>query len=320
MQRHVSILILTISFSLYGCSEKKNQDLVTIAINPWPGYEFLYLAQELGYFEKVGAPIKLVQVSSLSDSQRAYINGRVDGFTSTLIEAVLAEPLGGSSLKVVMIPDYSNGGDVIMAASEIESVKDLKGKRVGCEVTSLGIYVLQRALSKAGLTLNDVEIHNVEQLVGEKELLSGNIDAFVTYPPTSINIAKHGKFNKIFSTAEIPNEVIDTVSISEETLIKHPDIVEKLLQAWQLALDYTEENSTKAYTIMASRERISATEFVETLNDIAILSADDQKKLFKNVSSLKAAVANVCNTLTHVNTMTTDCSDYPNIFYTENKD
>ena len=320
MQRHVFILLLTVSFCLYGCGGKKSQDLVTIAINPWPGYEFLYLAEELGYFKKLGAPIKLVQVSSLSDAQRAYVNGRVNGFTSTLIEAVQAEPLGGSRLKVVMIPDYSNGGDVIMARSNIESVSDLKGKRVGCEVTSLGIYVLQRALSKAGLTLADVEIHNVEQLAGERELLADNIDAFVTYPPVSINIAKHGQFNKIFSTAEIPKEIIDTVSLSEETLKKHPDIVEKLFEAWQLALDYTEENSAKAYVIMANRERISTTEFAETLNDVTILSANEQKKLFRNNASLKAAVANVCNTLNHVKAIQADCANYPDIIYTGNTD
>jgi hypothetical protein len=46
-------------------------------------------------------------------------------------------------LKVIPIPDYSNGGDVIIADTRIGNMLGLKGKRIGCEVSSLGIYILQ---------------------------------------------------------------------------------------------------------------------------------------------------------------------------------
>ena len=126
---------------LTACAKKEPRP-ITIAINPWPGYELLYLAEKKQFFEKVGANIKLYQLGSLSDAQRAYLNGQVDGLTSTLIEAVQAQVLGGQALKIIMVPDYSNGGDVIVSNKSASSISDLKGKTIGCEVSSLGIYIL----------------------------------------------------------------------------------------------------------------------------------------------------------------------------------
>ena len=157
------LLGLLLGFCLQGCnSDQENQGLVTIGINPWPGYEFLYLAEQKGFFKQVGANIKLVQLASLTDAQETYIEGHTDGMTSTLTEVVQAPFLGGKPLNVVLVTDYSNGGDVIIASKDIPDLTSLKGKTVGCEVSSLGIFILQRALKTVGLTLSDVTVVNVE--------------------------------------------------------------------------------------------------------------------------------------------------------------
>jgi len=165
--KNIRIIALSFLVCLFGCSPSAD-DKIKISINPWPGYEFLYLAEQKGIFEQVGLNIELVQTSTLSDAQRAYINNYVDGFTSTLVEAIQVEPLGGNSIKVVLLPDFSNGGDVILANKSIQSITDLKGKNIGCEVSSLGIYILQQALSKYGLLIEDVNIINTEQANGKK--------------------------------------------------------------------------------------------------------------------------------------------------------
>ena len=307
-------LLFVLIFWIQGC-DKPAPSTIKIAINPWPGYEFLYLAEKKGFFEKVGLNVKLIQLVSLADAQRAYINNQVDGFASTIIEAVQAEPLGGKPLKVVLVPDYSNGGDVILANKSIESMSDLKGRVVGAEVSSLGIYVLQRALTKSNMSLSDVTVLNVEQSDGEREIKAGNIDAFVTYPPVSVKMLKLEGVHKIFTSAQIPNEIIDTVSLSQDAIDRNPGVVKKLHQAWQMALDYAENNKEEAYTLMATREGISKEEFQDVLSDLMVLNAMDQKKLFETSDILQQSVRSVCETLVHVNSIEVSCDKYPDIIY-----
>ncbi len=313
-----ALIILTLFLLLQGC-EKQSSPPIKLAINPWPGYEFLYLADKKGFFKDVGLNIQLLQLVSLADTQRAYTKGQVDGLASTLIEAVQAQPLGGKPLKIVLIPDYSNGGDVIISAPGITEVKQLKGKRVGAEIASLGIYVLERALSKAGLTLADVSLVNIEQAQGEKAMQDAHIDAFVSYPPVSVTLLRNEGYQKIFGSDEIPREIIDTVSFSEEIIDKNPDLVEKFRQAWQMALEYANSNKDESYQLMAQREGISKVEFIATLDDLIILDIEEQGRLFEEGDDLQRAVIDVCKTMVHVKSIEVDCNSYPDIIYRKNK-
>lgn len=298
---------------LVACS-KAPPKLVSIAINPWPGYEFLYLAETKGYLETEGLKVKLVQLSSLSDVKRAYITGRVDGMTSTIVEAVQAQFLG-EPLEVVLIPDYSNGGDVIIAGTSVADITALKGKTVGCEVSSLGIFMLQRALQTAGMSIHDVNVVNVEQLQGEQSMLDGSIDAFVTYPPASVELSKHRQFHKIFSSAEIPTEVIDVVAVNKKALAANPNLVKLLHQAWNRVLVDVEENPEAAYAIMAEREGISVDDFKATLSELKIIDGSEQLQLFADTKKLQTAAGNVCETLHYVGVLSGDCNKLPGTVY-----
>lgn len=306
--------IIALVLLLAACF-KQPEKPVTIAINPWPGYEFLYLAEQKGFFKTVDANIQLVQLGSLADAQRAYINGHTDGMASTIIEAVQANPLGGKPLQIVLIPDYSNGGDVIIAHKSITNMQALKGKKIGCEVSSLGIFVLQRALTQAGLTLADITVINTEQVQGEKALFNNEIDAFVGYPPATINILKNTQYHTLFTSADIPFEIIDTVSISTEVLEKKPFLARKIRQAWQMALDFSKQNPKEAYRIMSEREGINSEDFQSVLSDLIILDSKSQQDIFSQPEKLQNSVQAVCNTLVHVKSLNENCENYPNIVY-----
>ena len=73
----------------------------------------------------------------------------------------------------------------------------------------------------------------------EAAFRSGEIDAAVTYPPVSINILSDTKAVELFSTAEIPGEVI---AVEAEVIDHNPDEVEKFLRAYLRAIDYSDPN------------------------------------------------------------------------------
>ena len=310
----ISVVLFTLcTLTLTACS--KPQTSVRIAVNPWPGYEFLYLAEQKGFFQQLGANIHLVQLSSLADAQRAYINGRVDGLASTIIEAVQAEPLGGKPLKIVLVPDYSNGADVIVAAKEYPDMISLKGKTIGCEVSSLGIFILQRALAKSGMTLPDVNIVNVEQSSGQTQLAEGKIDAFISYPPVSVNILENEDYHQVFDSSQIPFEIIDTLSIATQVLTEQPELASQIHQAWQMALDYTAQNPEEAYRIMSEREGISVDDFKDVLSDLKILDRSQQALIYQAPDKFDASALAVCETLVHTDSLSTDCHKQASLLY-----
>lgn len=311
----VKTIFMAFFVLLASCSQEKKVNPIKIGINPWPGYEFLYLAEQKGFFKQVGINVSLVQLSSLSDVQRAYIAGRVDGMASTLIEAVQATQLSGRPVKIVLIPDYSNGGDVVIANRPIHDMKGLRGKNVGVELGSLGIYFLHRALTKNGMMLEDVNMINVEQIDAEQAFDQELIEAFVSYPPMSIELLKYSERAKIFSSAEIPFEIIDTVSVDAEKLAKQPAFVDGLLQAWQMALDYANAHPEESAQIMAEREDISAEEFQAALLDLSILDTEKQKEIFAQPENLKQAVSDVCRVLVEIKSLQKNCETLPDIVY-----
>ncbi len=313
MKFHFVVIILSMIL-LNSCSKVESPPLIKIATNPWPGYEFVHLADNNGYFEEVGLNIELVELGSLSDAQNTYVSGYVDGLTSTLIEVIQAETLGGKPLKVIAFPDYSNGGDVIIAKGDINDITSLKGKRVGCEVSSLGLFILQRALAKYGLTLDDVEIVNVEQSNGLNAFKNDLVDAFVSYPPMSLNILKHQESQVVFDTSEIPYEVLDTIAVSTDILIKTPDFQSKFLKAWEMAINFTSQHPIKAYEIMAKREGITSQEFQDALAGMVILDVEKQKTLFADNRKLNTMAETVCDILVESKAIFRDCQNLPNLF------
>ena len=311
MMKIAALFVVLVSVS---CA-KKALPPVKIAINAWPGYEFLYLAEVKGFFKEEGLNISIVQLESLADSQRAYVSGYVDGIASTIVEVVQAQALAGRPLNVVLAADYSNGGDVILAETSYASLEELKGKTVGCEVSSLGIFMLLRALDSVNMNHDDVNIVHTEQYEGLTALNEGQIDAFVSYPPASIRVMQSGPYHQLFSSAQIPFEILDTVSVAEEVLNNTPEFVAKLHRAWQKSLDYYNTNQQEALGIMAAREKISTKEFEAVLAGLIILDQSQQNNIIGGKNELQKKAIEVCHVMKKFGVLNANCNDLPSIVY-----
>lgn len=302
------VLVLWFAIVLAACTEPEKTQKVRIAINSWPAFEFLYLASELGFYEQEGIDVEIVELSALADVQRVYIQGRVDGFGSTVIEAVRAAGITQKPLSIILVPDFSAGADVIVGNAAILSVSDLKGRKVGAEVGSLGIFVLHAALRKYGMSLDDVTIVNVEQLDTKNAMANDEVDAVVTYPPYSISLTKHSNNKQIFDTSEIREQVIDLIVMRSGVLDNQTQWIEKFHRVWQKTLDYAAANRQQAYEIMAKREGVSVAEFADALSGLQIVQRDKQKALL-NSEQLKNNIADVCKVLSTTESIRFNCKN-----------
>jgi NitT/TauT family transport system substrate-binding protein len=191
--------------------------LLRIGAHGWPGYQPMFLADELGLLPdgRVGplpaGRLRLVEVPSASASLRALAAGTLDGAGLTLDE-VLGARAHGLMLRTVAVLDVSKGADVLLGGPGVDSLAQLRGRRVGVEQTATGALMLDAALVQAGLQPADVR--QVPLAFGEhaQALRSGQVEAVVTFEPVRSQLLADGA-RLLFSSAEVPGLIIDVLAV-----------------------------------------------------------------------------------------------------------
>jgi len=265
--RLAACLLAAVALSItLGCSLKPVA-VLRVGLVQWPVNEFFFLAREKGFFREEGVEVQIVEFSTLGDCRRAYERGQLDGFGTTVIEVLTAREHSSRSPQMVHINDHSHGADVIVAQPGIKAFAALKGRRFGVELSTISVYVLGRALELHGLNLTDVKVVPMNTTAMEEAMTKGELDAAVVYPPYSVTLLRDGSATTVFSSTEIPGEVVDGIAVDAEVARRRPGDVTKMLRAFWRAVAYTEENPVEAYRFMAEREGITPAEFQKSLTD-----------------------------------------------------
>jgi NitT/TauT family transport system substrate-binding protein len=264
-------------------------EAVRIGANRWVGFDLLAMAEDLGWFQEEGFDVEIIDLGTDSDTRAAFERGYLDGMATTLMELIQSRSETDRAPVVVLFTDYSDGADVVVARRDITSVSSLAGARIAVE-PPLGIYILSRMLAMAGMTLDDVEIVWVSQAGIPALAWSGRIDAAVTFPPVSMELAQELGYNTLFTSAEIPGEVLDAVSFSEEFTRDHPEAVRAILRVWDRALRYLSEHHLEAVAAISAREGLDTAEVEEAVGGLRWLSLSQQSDLFAD-----GATAVICS-------------------------
>jgi NitT/TauT family transport system substrate-binding protein len=272
-----------------GCQKEPNPPL-RIGTNPWVGFEYLYLAQEKGFFAEESVDVKLIDFGSLADSRRAFERGQVDGLCSTLIEMLQIRVLSKRSAQAVLVLDFSEGADNIIADSSISDMKHLKGKRVGAELATFNMYFLERALEKNGLKLDDVTIISVAPMDMQKALENHEIDAAVTYQPYSSVLLRKKTYREIFSSKDIPGEVADVLIVDGSVLAKRKNDIVRIIRAWDRAVKYASSHRQETNQMMLARGKISQEELTTAMAGIHLPSLEEQYALLSPGGVLEKSI------------------------------
>ncbi len=193
-----SIVTLVLAIALVNCTTKPVAPLC-IDANPGTGHETLYLASNLGFYDK--KPIRLVDYPSGTEEVRAHRNNEIEG-AGLSIDQAISLPAVQENIKTIAMMDVSHGGDVILGKPEITDMKALKGKRVGVEATSLGALFITRALERNGISLQDIQVVSLELTEHERAYKQGNVDAVFTFGLAEIKLLVAGA-RSLFDSGQI---------------------------------------------------------------------------------------------------------------------
>jgi NitT/TauT family transport system substrate-binding protein len=290
MKKFLSMILASLFIiSVVGCSsaseessstqeEGKSSEPLKVTLPTWTGYGPLFLAEEKGLFEKHGIDVELSIIEGLAERKSALAGKKVDGM-ATALDVQVSLAAAGIPMEVVWLLDDSYGGDGIIAKNEIETVADLKGKKVAFEQGSTSHMLILSALKQAGLTDSDVEMVQMSAGDAGAAFVAGQVDAAVTWEPW-LSKAGEADGKTLLTTKDLQGIIVDTVGFRSEVIETRSEDVKAFVSAMAEAMEYWEQNEAEANEIMAKGLNIDLEEFVATVPGLKFFDADANKELY----------------------------------------
>jgi len=288
-----------------------------IAYSDWPGWVAWEIAIQKGWVKQAGVDAEFLWFE-YGPSMDAFTAGKADAVMVTNGDSLVTGANGAKNV-VIMLTDYSNGNDQIVAKPGIASIKDLKGKKIGLEVGLVEHLMLLNALKKNGLTEADVTIVNTPTGQTPQVLASGQVDAIAAWQPNAGQALKALAGSKaIYTSADEPGLIYDTIVVSPQSLAQHRADWVKLVALWDKVLTYLNDPATRAdaLKIMAARTGSTPEDYDAFIGGTHFLSLSDGSKIIakdsKSFGSLagSSGVANEFNVKNGVYKESQDVKSY----------
>jgi len=238
---------------------------IRIGIASRPSHELLQFAAEKSLFAREGGSVQIVEFPEGGDARRAYERAQIDGLAGTLVDLAALRDGGARAPVAFAVLGFSRGADVLVARPGITATPDLRGRRVGIRPAASALVVLTRALAGAGLGLGDVQLVSVDLDCGPKALTEGRVDALVSHPPASVEIAQSGAGHVLFTSADVAGGIADVVMIDPAVLRENPRGAAAIVRALERATRRVAARPADAYRLMSRSEGLSAGEMREAL-------------------------------------------------------
>lgn len=272
---------LLIGAAWLSLSSLAGADTLKIGYSDWPGWVAWEVAIDKGWFEQAGVDVAFEWFDYVA-SMDAFAAGQLDAVSMTNGDALVTGATGAKSV-MILVNDYSNGNDMVIAGPGIGSVKELKGKKIGVEIGFVSHLLLLNALEKNGMSEADVELVNVPTNETPQVLASGEVDAIVAWQPSSGSALELVPGSKaVYTSADEPGLIYDLLCVSPESLSANRDDWKKVIEVWYRAVDYIKDPKTRddAVKIMAARVGLPPERYKQFIDGTNILTLEEAKKHF----------------------------------------
>ena len=199
---------------------------ITMNVAYMPNYGSLWsvmTAKEKGYFDEEGITVKLVEFQDGPNIIAALESGSIDvGYIGQG-----AHKLCVNGQATIFALSHISNGDALIGGPGITKVEDLKGKKVAYSSGTSSEDILMNSLTKAGMTMDDIEAVDMDASGIVTAMISGGVDACATWSPNSL---------KILEEVKDSTKICDNLTFSDTTVS---------LASWIVTPKYAQENQDK---------------------------------------------------------------------------
>jgi NitT/TauT family transport system substrate-binding protein len=260
---------------------------VQIGYSAWPGWFPWKITETENLFAAHNITAKMVWFDGYLDSINALTAGQLDGNSQTLNDT-LSAVAGGSDQVIVLVNDNSTGNDQIIAREGINSVADLKGKKVAAEEGTVDHFLLLLGLEKEGLTQKDINFQPLETGAAAAAFVAGQVDAVGVFAPFTTQALKRPGSKALFTSKDFPGAISDHLTVTRKLVDEQPEKVQALVDSWFATLDFIAKNKEKATQVMAEKAGVSVAEYKDYDTGTKIFTIAENIKAFEPGSDMTA--------------------------------
>lgn len=193
--------------------------------------------------------INWLQSAGSNKANEALRAGAID-VGSTAGSAALLARSNGSPIQTIDIYSQPNWAAILVpAGSDIKDIEDLEGKSIAATKGTDPYFFLLQTLNEAGLTLDDVNVQNLQHADGKAALESGAVDAWSGLDPLLSTSVASGASEIIYDNIEFNS--YGFLNATESFLSASPDLAQLVVDAYEKAREYAIENPEETAEILA---------------------------------------------------------------------
>ncbi|MEZ5210881.1 ABC transporter substrate-binding protein [Gordonia sp. (in: high G+C Gram-positive bacteria)] len=254
-------VIAVVLAAVTGCSVSNSGDsskpTIRLAYQSFPSGDLIvknnhWLEEALPNYN-----IVWTKFDSGADINTAFIAKKVDfgAIGSSPVARGLSDPLR-IGYKVAFVLDVAGDNEALVArnGTGIESVADLKGKRVATAFASTAHYSLLAALAQAHVDPKSVDIIDLQPQASLAAWQRGDVDAVYTWLPTLDELRKTGK--QLISSRQLATDgkpTLDLGVVRSDFAAKNPKVVDAWRQVQARALNLIKSDPAAAAKAVAAQ-------------------------------------------------------------------
>jgi NitT/TauT family transport system substrate-binding protein len=255
---------------------------IKIGYSDWPGYTVMEVAKQKGWFKDAGLDVDMVWFD-YNASIDALSAGKIDADMIVASDAMVAGS-SGAKTKIVCLVDYSEGSDMIIGAPGVTSIKDLKGKKVGVELTLVEHMLLLQALKVNGMSQSDITLVGTSTEKTPQTLASGQVSAIgAWYPISSQALLQVPDSKKLFTSADAKGLIFDVIAVNPSSYAEHKEDWAKITAIYYKCVNYLMDPATRddAIKIMAAKVGADPVQYAKNVPGTHFLTLPEAKACLK---------------------------------------
>jgi putative hydroxymethylpyrimidine transport system substrate-binding protein len=247
------LFFCSLSFSATLSQPPKLQHLTLIL--DWfanPDHAPLFVAQQQGFFKQEGLAVKFISPADPSDPSKLVAAGKADLAITYQPQLLIQISQGLPLIRIATLIATPLNCLMIREDSNIKSIKDLKGKKIGYSSGAIDLATLKILLKTQGLSLKDVTPINVRYDLTQA-LLTKNVDAVIgvmrNFEPIEMELAGHSA--RVFYIEENGFPPYDELVIITNKKELNDPRIPKFLAALNLGVQYLINHPEKSWELFA---------------------------------------------------------------------
>lgn len=280
-------------------TEKKNNKTINLSLDEWVGWKPIIDANgglstaESSIYDKLGIDVNISIINDATQSSNALISGKLDATGYTINRtAFLSQKFKEANKEVIMpyITNFSNGGDGIIAKSEIKTVKDLLGAKIGVPQFSEAHSLVVWFVNQSDLSQNEKD-EIIKNLVffetpdeSAKAFFSGQIDVAATWEPYLTQAKNMSNAHILFSTASSSSLIMDGILFDKEFAEKNADVVTSFIDGALQASELYEKDMKIIKSVMPMFSTAIDEDVRNACESAKLMTFADNKSMFNGTA------------------------------------